>query len=372
MLARLANHYCSNDLGIVPTVYLNNFDCFIDKFIDDRIEVKDPFLNHDFVHLSRKMSILQLLKKIFSLFIFLVHFCFKFYQLLRKKKIDVVHVNGITCLIISAIPIKLAGKKLVFHMHDALLSSQEGGNIELLGQHGLLFFMRFFADTVIVLSDFVGNSIIRKCQFMSSKIHRVYNGIDIKKNNTERLADKRKIIDVISFGRVIREKGFHLGIMAVSILKHRYGKNVKYQIVGDGAQLDELKQLARKTGVQDLVSFKGFQDQPENYIVQAVCVLVPSIWQEPFGLCIIESWAKQKAVIATAVGAIPEIIEDGVNGFLVPIENAAENIAKKILLILENPSLRETIEKKAFQTLYERFAIDRMANEITSLYCSMD
>ena len=76
-------------------------------------------------------------------------------------------------------------------------------------------------------------------------------------------------------------------------------------------------------------------------------------------------------MIATSVGAIPEIIEDDVNGFLVPINNAAERIAKKILLIFEKPALKEDIERNAYRTLQEKFTLDRMANTIASLYQSI-
>lgn len=343
VLARLVNYYYTHDLGVVPTVYLNNFNGFIDKFIADGVQVEDPFLNRRVVHLSRNLNVFHLLRTSYALINFFIQFCFEFYRLLKQREIDVLHVNSMTVFILTALPIKFARKKLIFHMHDTLLSSDEGGNIEGAAQRVLLFFMKYYADAVIVPSDFVRNSITDKCGCMRSKIYRIHNGIDIKELETKKVSKSSNRVDLISFGRVVREKGFDLGIKAISILKHRYGKKIKYQIIGDGARLEELRHLASDMKVDNLVSFEGFQNHIHSYVAHADIVLVPSTWQVPFGLSIVESWALRKVVIATSVGAIPEIIKDGENGFLVPTENAPEKIAEKILLILNRPDIKERI-----------------------------
>ena len=371
VLARLANYYHTHNLGIVPIVYLNNFDGFIDKFISAEIEVEVPFLDQKLVQLSRDFNVFQFLKTSYALVKFFIQFCFKFNRLLQESEIDIVHANGIAIFILTALPVKLARKKLIFHMHDVLLTSKEGGNIEKPAQKVLLFFIRYYADAVIALSDFVKDSLISKHACISSKIYRIYNGIVIGDVETRKVSESSVHAELISFGRILREKGFDLGIKAISILKHRYGKNIKYRIIGTGKCLDELKQLALDLKVDDLVVFEGFQNDIRSYIAHADIVLVPSRWQEPFGLSTIESWEQRKVVIATSVGAIPEIIEDGINGFLIPIENAPEKIAEKILLVLNNPGIKEKLVQNAYNRLYKDFTLERMATEIALLYRSI-
>ncbi len=260
-----------------------------------------------------------------------------------------------------AIPARFSGARTVFHLHDALLSPSEGGNIGGFARKALIFFMRHFADGVIANSEFVRETVVSLEPRLAGRTFAIHNGID---PSAARFSDGERApgaIRLLSMGRMDWRKGFQCGIEAVAILKDRHGIDAEYTVLGVGACLEELSALARTLGVEDRVVFPGFVDSVAERIAASDMVLVPSLWQEPFGLTVIESMACRKPVIASRVGGIPEIIEDGVNGFLVSPERAAEEIVQKILMMLRNPGLAEDMSERARATVLEKFTIETSA-----------
>ncbi len=114
-------------------------------------------------------------------------------------------------------------------------------------------------------------------------------------------------------GRLSPEKGVDRLLDAWS----RLGKNRRLVIAGDGPELLSLQAKAANLNL-DNVRFVGFVDQTaqKELWLGAAFSIVPSVWQEPFGMVVLEAWARGRAVVAHRIGALPEIITDGVNGFL--------------------------------------------------------
>ena len=109
-------------------------------------------------------------------------------------------------------------------------------------------------------------------------------------------------IDLLYVGQLIRGKGVNLLLAAMS--KMRTPRTL--DIVGTGNMEDELKELAKNLGLGERVRFHGFQKNPQDWMAVAECVVVPSFWQEPFGLVAAEAVALGKKVVAFAIGGLPE------------------------------------------------------------------
>lgn len=114
-------------------------------------------------------------------------------------------------------------------------------------------------------------------------------------------------------GRISPEKGVDRLLAAWGGLP----KSRKLVIAGEGPELPKLKEQARKLGL-DNVRFAGFipKEQQQDLWKGAAFSIVPSIWQEPFGMVVLEAWAKERPVVAHSIGALPEIITHGTDGFL--------------------------------------------------------
>ena len=109
-------------------------------------------------------------------------------------------------------------------------------------------------------------------------------------------------IDLLYVGQLIRGKGVQLLLQAMARMKTPR----TLDIVGAGNMEGELKALAAKLGIADRVRFNGFQQNPQDWMRRAACIVVPSFWQEPYGLVAAEAVALGRPVVAFAIGGLPE------------------------------------------------------------------
>lgn len=109
-------------------------------------------------------------------------------------------------------------------------------------------------------------------------------------------------VDLLFVGQLIRGKGVQLLLQALARMKAQR----TLDIVGTGNMEPKLKALAAELGVGDRVRFRGFQKNPLDWMRAAKCVVVPSFWQEPYGLVAAEAVALGRKVVAFAVGGLPE------------------------------------------------------------------
>jgi glycosyltransferase involved in cell wall biosynthesis len=129
----------------------------------------------------------------------------------------------------------------------------------------------------------------------------------------------------------------------------------------------ELKESAASLGIADKVVFTGFRhDMPEMIQMQRLIVHA-SLTPEPFGRVIIESMAMRKPVIASAEGGPLEIIDDGINGFLVGPGNDAE-LASKITLLLRNPVLAASLGQEAYAKTRRSYAVESHVEAVAKIY----
>lgn len=116
------------------------------------------------------------------------------------------------------------------------------------------------------------------------------------------LPDAAMPIDLLYVGQLIRGKGVQLLLEAMAKIK----ANRTLDIVGTGNMEGELKSIAAKLGLGGRVFFRGFQENPLDWMRRAACVVVPSFWQEPYGLVAAEAVALERPVVAFAIGGLPE------------------------------------------------------------------
>jgi glycosyltransferase involved in cell wall biosynthesis len=128
---------------------------------------------------------------------------------------------------------------------------------------------------------------------------------------------------IVAFaGRITPEKGLDLLIDALSARPDAWDLLL---VAGEGWDRDRCERLARDGGIADRIEFRGHLDSRgvRETLAQARVVAVPSRWPEPFGLVGLEAMAVGRPVVATAVGGIPEWLDDGRTGILVPPRGAA-------------------------------------------------
>ncbi|MDP1679466.1 MAG: glycosyltransferase family 4 protein [Candidatus Nitrotoga sp.] len=112
--------------------------------------------------------------------------------------------------------------------------------------------------------------------------------------------------------------------------------------------------LQTLAGDDTRISYIGYIKEVENVYHTADIVVVPSRWQEPLGLINLEAGACRKPVVSTRVGGIPEVVEDGVNGYLTEPGNVDE-LAERVTRLIANPALRTTMGQAGRQLVEQKF-----------------
>ena len=164
---------------------------------------------------------------------------------------------------------------------------------------------------LVVISEFMKGRLVangipaEKIVVESPKIEslRVGIGSDRVADSTPTLNDpNHAFVDLLYVGQLIRGKGVQLLLAAMARMKTPR----TLDIVGTGNMEPKLKALAEELGIADRVRFNGFQANPQAWMRAARCVVVPSFWQEPYGLVAAEAVALGRPVVAFAVGGLPE------------------------------------------------------------------
>lgn len=191
------------------------------------------------------------------------------------------------------------------------------------------------SDKIIFVSEAGRKSYINEFRMDKDKTVVVYNGIGLEKIKYGK--EKKDVCidpyNLTYIGRLKKVKGIDLLIGAVKQLRSRY--KVKLSIVGDGEQRKELENLVNKLKISDITTFYGQQKDVKPYLKDASIFIYPSVWQEVFGISLVEAMAYGIPCVANAVGGIPEIIEDEKSGFLCykpDVDSLAKTIEKAILM----------------------------------------
>ncbi|QIF05776.1 glycosyltransferase family 4 protein [Roseimicrobium sp. ORNL1] len=160
---------------------------------------------------------------------------------------------------------------------------------------------------------------------------------------------------LLCLGRLAPEKGFDVALHALALLPEHWS-HVRMMVVGEGTERSNLETLCRKLGLSGRVHFHGGvpNDEVPAMVNQSTLVLLPSRWQEPFGIVCLEAAVMQRAVVASRVGGVPEVVEEGVSGLLVEPENP-EELASAIASLLDDPVKLRAMGEQASQLAEARF-----------------
>jgi len=165
--------------------------------------------------------------------------------------------------------------------------------------------------------------------------------------------------------RLVNQKGHKYLIDAFHRARQKNSR-IFLLIVGDGELKNELRRQAKERGLEGEALFTGFREDTEKILSIIDIFVHPSLW-EGFGLSILEAMSTGKAVIATKLSAIPELVIDGETGVLVPSKET-ELLSKKILELSENTELRSRFGNNGRERWKKMFSVDKMIRETENYY----
>jgi glycosyltransferase involved in cell wall biosynthesis len=230
------------------------------------------------------------------------------------------------------------------------------------------------ADLIFCLSEFSKGDVSRAYHVPTSKLAVTYAGVDssFTAETSRRDRSDNDPFSLLFCGRLNgphEQKGVDILLKSLPLVL-RYHK-VVLDIIGSGPRLPQYQALAGELGVSEQVRFLGFvqhQEMPRHY-QQADLFVLPSR-RESFGLVLAEAMACGLPVVATTAGAIPEVVQDGLTGVLVPPDNP-EAMAGAIVSLLSDRPRMQAMGRAGVERVRERFTWDKVAQRVIEGYHRM-
>ena len=207
----------------------------------------------------------------------------------------------------------------------------------------------------------------------ATPVRLIYNGVDLERYDHQEacctLPDEygmepgAQIVGVVA--RLEPEKG-HPTLLEAWPVVLRSCPGAYLLVVGEGSRRDALEAQARELRIAHRVVFTGRRDDIPAVTAALDVAVLPS-YREAQGLTILEAMALSRPVVASNVGGIPEMVEDGVTGLLVPPRDPAA-LAEAIVRLLRDHPLADTIARSGHDLVHDRFCIQLMVNSVESLY----
>jgi glycosyltransferase involved in cell wall biosynthesis len=221
----------------------------------------------------------------------------------------------------------------------------------------------------------IGNSefTLKTLRDMNLPVKRIYNSINIDKFDGDKpgiIPDKGRI-KIALVGKVRIRKGVIVFIEAASEVLQKY-RDTYFYIVGDDSGdndgcLATAKNMVSMRGITPYFTFTGSLYNAPQFMKYIDIIVVPSIFEEPFGRVNIEAMAAGKPVIASRVGGIPEVVEDHVNGLLVP-KGDADALAKAMIKLIENAALRRRLGENGRRSVEEKFDTKKQVKDLEAIF----
>jgi glycosyltransferase involved in cell wall biosynthesis len=241
----------------------------------------------------------------------------------------------------------------------------------------------FLSDTIVSVSQATKNYVIGINPFLEEKIKVVYNGIDLAFIDRVPTVAIRHELGIPAaapligaVGRIEPNKGFDILITAAATIKKAF-PSLRILIIGpvfekqDQAYLDKLLLKVAEKGLKNNVIFTGFRSDVLEIMKVLDIVVHPALCQDSLPRTILEAAGLKKAIVASSVGGIPEILQDNVSGILVEPGDAGA-LAEAVISLLANPEKAKLLGIAARKKIERSFSIQQHISAVTTIYRSLE
>lgn len=281
---------------------------------------------------------------------------------------DVVHAHGLRAGIDAALAARGHGVPVVVSVHNVVLPETVGAARAALYGRAEWLAVRL-ADRVVAASEDIARRLCARVPSAASKVEVVYLGVGDEPPRTRPAGDVRAELGleagrrlVVTAARLEPQKALHVMLDAVA----RLGDDVHLAVLGRGPLEAELRALAARLGVEDRVSWLGWRDDVADFVAAADAFCLSSVW-EACALAAQEAMLLGTPVVSTDGGGMPELVQDGVSGRLVPVGDAAA-LAAALADVLASPDDGARYAAAAARRLAERFSTEAMLARLREVY----
>jgi glycosyltransferase involved in cell wall biosynthesis len=292
---------------------------------------------------------------------------------LRRHRFDLVHTQLEAVTVHGGIAAKLVGLPAVHTLHTFAYPNATAREVR--RSEITWFALRNFHDKVIAVSEAVGDYAIAKGRVLRKRISVLYNGIDTnafrRGNEIERAAVRKAFGIPASAALVItvavlrREKGIQYLIEAWPEILESV-PNAYYLIVGGGPYESQLKSLAATYKLTDRVLFAGARSDIPELLGCSDLFVLPTL-DDVLPTVLAEAMASGLPIVASRVGGVPEMVESGRNGLLVPPTDQAR-LAEACIRLLRMPDEAQRLAQGGRALAEGRFNVRSQVRKLENLY----
>lgn len=231
------------------------------------------------------------------------------------------------------------------------------------------------SDRVLALSRAMKRGIVESTGISTESVDVVPNAVDAGLFSPE---DVERTSSILYVGRITAEKGIDILVRAMPLIIKEI-HDVQLIIVGPrkyglerGGFAEKIQQLIKRLNIEERVIFAGTVAISELIKIysQATVLCLPAVWQEPFGLVLIEAMACETPVVGTCVGGIPEVISESQAGLLARPRDVRE-LAQAIVQILADSKLARRLGRNGRRAVLEKYTFDRVAQQVYPIYADI-
>ncbi|MFH1563678.1 MAG: glycosyltransferase [Nitrospirota bacterium] len=296
----------------------------------------------------------------------------KLSNIMKKERINIVHTHTASSWFYGTIAAKLAKIPVIIntvHGRGNILPQRK----EIIERK----ILSLLTTRIISVSEQLKKSLIEHEGISLKKVITITNGVDINRyrvNEDEIIKVKKTfnldgcypIIGIVA--RLDYEKNHQMLLNAMPKIVSCYPE-AKLLIVGTGSLEENLQSLTRKLNLSSHVLFLGFHKDVSPILATFDLFVLPSR-REGMPLTLLEAMSAGKPIVATNVGGIPEVVEDKINGFLVPSDNY-DSLADAIIKILQDKNKMLEMGKASRSRAEEYFSLEKMITEYENLYINL-
>lgn len=294
-------------------------------------------------------------------------------RILISEDIDILHAHGTRALSNTLFPAKSLNLPVVYTVHGWSFHQDQPFHVRRMRELS----EKFLTDKVDVTISVSRSNQRDGLERFNMKRSKVINyGIDLRRFDTSlSRPDLRNALgikpDKTVVGYLVRmttQKDPFTLIRAVAEVK-KQTRDIQFLFIGDGDLKEESMRMASELDLNDMITFHPFRTDVPDVLNAFDIYVLPSLWEGlPIGM--LEAMAMEKAVIATPVDGSKEAVVDGVNGLLVPCRDH-EMLAKALLRLHHDKSLRNSLGFNARKTVEQKFDLKNMVRNNEQLYRSM-
>jgi glycosyltransferase involved in cell wall biosynthesis len=293
----------------------------------------------------------------------------------RKTRPHIVHTHMAKAGFLGRLAARMVGVPIIVHtFHGNVLR----GYFDPLRSRAFLWLERLLArlsTTIITLSPRQTEETVDLRIAPRSKLIEIPLGVDLapllaaQRGALRRelgLSERTALVGIVS--RLVAVKAVDTFIRAAKLLATG-PSDIRFVVVGDGPLRDDLERLANSMGVSECVDFLGWRSDLAA-IYGDLDVVVLTSTNEGFPVSLIEALAAGRPVVAAAVGGVPDLIRDGVNGYLVP-SGDPNRLAQAVSTLVASPEVRARMGAAGRDSVYPAYDSTTFIANMTRLYLEL-